>query len=290
VSPKEIVDALEARLGVTGQPCQLRDAIELELLQTGKLPQATAAELSDRVLHKVAAEIKARAAVKVDTGDWAVLDVRGKPDTSVHGASYVFGDDSAAVQSLKKTRALSEDLRKAIIALDFSDFEKFGAKVLGEIGTKISKYTRHAGDQGIDFYGEVTMGHAVGADPATQRLLHETRLVIVGQAKHYPNRVIGPAIVRELVGALALSQTATFSSDIDLLDGVELKPFTPVLAMLFTTGDFTKGARVLAKRAGLVTFSGTQLSVFLADRAVGMVDVGGQLIFNLAEFTGWLHK
>ncbi len=100
--------------------------------------------------------------------------------------------------------------------------------------------------------------------------MHETQVILVGQAKHYPNSPIGPATIRELVGALSLSRTNTYTRDnFDLLDGVELRPFSPVLALIFSTGEFTRGARHLATRAGLIAFSGWQLAVFLADKGVG---------------------
>jgi restriction endonuclease Mrr len=121
--------------------------------------------------------------------------------------------------------------------------------------------------------------------------MHETRVVLVGQAKHYPDpkNAIGPATVRELVGALSLSRTATYSQDdVDLLDDVELRPFTPVLALLFTTGQFTKGARHLAARAGLIAFSGWQLAVFLADKGVGLVEDHGKMLFDAPTFAKWL--
>lgn len=132
-------------------------------------------------------------------------------------------------------------------------------------------------------------GGRSGVDPAILRLMHDTRVAIVGQAKHYPDRAIGPSTVRELVGALSLARTRTFSQEgIDLLNDVQLRPFSPVLAMLFSTGSFTKGARMLALRAGLIVFSGWQLSVFLADRGVGVIEVGGAMQFDITKFREWL--
>lgn len=119
--------------------------------------------------------------------------------------------------------------------------------------------------------------------------MHETRVILVGQAKHYPKTTIGPATVRELVGALSLARTYTYSKDnLDLLNDVRLRPFSPVLALLFSTGDFTKGARNLANRAGLIAFSGRQLAVFLADRGVGLKKDQSGHKFDAATFSDWL--
>lgn len=201
----------------------------------------------------------------------------------------MFADDSPEIRASKVGRTFAELIFESIKTLTFAQFELFGRSVLQELGCHISKVTPHGGDQGIDFYGELTVGNLLKADPAILKLMHDTRVIVVGQAKHYPNRAIGPATVRELVGALSLARTGTFSkSELDLLDGVHLQPFSPLLAMLFTTGDFTRGARLLAAQAGLIVFSGWQLSVFLADKGVGLIKHHDHIDFDRSKFEEWL--
>jgi len=285
MTPKAVVNAISTRLGVTGAPCQLRDAIERELLESG-VGAATAAESVDQLLHKVVAEINRRRDEREANGEIATLHLRGE---MVHGSSHVFGDDPDHIRQSKLNRISVDEIQKHIRELTFSQFETFGRCVLRELGCTTAKVTRHAGDQGIDFYGELSVGSIVGADPSILKLMHETRVILVGQAKHYPHSSIGPSIVRELVGALSLARTYTYSQDnLDLLNDVHLRPFSPVLAILFSTGDFTKGARHLAKRAGLIVFSGWQLAVFLADRGVGLVSDHGSMRFDAKTFDAWL--
>ena len=112
---------------------------------------------------------------------------------------------------------------------------------------------------------------------------------MVGQAKHYPNRSIGPNVVRELVGALSLARTKTFSAvGLNLFEDVQMKPFSPLLAMLFTTGEISAGAIQVASEAGIIARNGFQLAVFLADRGVGIHDVNGVLKFSDDFFRAWL--
>lgn len=288
LTPKAIVDALERRISVIGSPSQLRDAIEQQMLING-YSAASAAELCDRNTKKVAAEIRRRLEERHDRGEIATLHLRGIDDEIVHGSSFIFSDDTAAIKIIKLNRACAQRIYEYIRKLTFSQFEVFGRSVLRELGCRTAKITPHAGDQGIDFYGDLSIGGIIGADPAILKLMHETIVVIVGQAKHYPNVPIGPSVVRELVGSLSLSKTYTYSRDsIDLLDGVELRPFSPLMALLFTTGDFTKGARTLAKRAGLIAFSGLQLSVFLADKGIGLESDGDDVVFKEDLFKLWL--
>lgn len=285
MTPKAVVNELERIIGLVGEPRQLRDAIELVLLASGKYSEAQAAEESDKLNLKVAREVRLRREASEKAGDLAVLHLRGTD--IVHGSSFVLNDDKDSIKESKVRRTKSAELLGAIRKLTFNQFERFGSKVLGELGAKTTEYTKHAGDQGIDFYGEITVGTILSADPAILRLMHDTRVIVVGQAKHYPDRTIGPNLVRELVGALSLAKTATFSKDgLDLLDKVQLRPFSPLLAMLFTTGEISRGARNVAQKAGLIAFSGSQLAVFLADRGVGLDDNNQE--FDSSKFLAWL--
>lgn len=290
MTPKSIVDSIEAALGLTGSPRETRDAIERVLLNVG-LDVAAAAEQSDRHRRAVLREIERRQDYSMSTGEISVLSLRERTEI-VHGSCFVFTDDTDGVRQAKLNRVSANDIYKHIRGLSFSQFERFGRSVLQELGCA-AKVTPHANDQGIDFFGKLTVGGLLNADPAILKLMHETQVILVGQAKHYPNRTIGPAVIRELVGAMALSRTRTFSSeDIELFDEVELRPFSPVLALLFSTGEFTKGARQLAKRAGLIAFSGWQLAVFLADKGVGLVAADSQPrpAFDAEAFNVWLDE
>ncbi|MGN8152491.1 restriction endonuclease [Agrobacterium sp. 22094] len=289
MTPKAIVAAMEARFGLLGSPMQLRDAIERELLDSG-ISAAAAAETVYTVRRKVVAEIKSRRDSRDELGEISILHLRGLDDEIVFGSSFIFGDDPDDIRESKFNRVFADEIYRAIKALTFAQFERFGRNILREMGASNATVTPHAGDQGIDFYGDISVGAIAGANPAILKLMHETRVILVGQAKHYPATTIGPATVRELVGALSLSRTYTFSKDnLDLLNNVKLRPFSPVLALLFSTGSFTKGARHLAERAGLIAFSGWQLAIFLADRGVGIVAKKDTKVFDTDVFNAWLE-
>ena len=289
MTPKRITDALEVVLGHSGSVRQLRDAIEDVLLGHFGQPVTTSAELAVRLIPKVVAEIEARAVAAEESGTITVISLRNAR-TVVHGSLLVFPDDDSSTISAKTSRLQSQEICSAIQSLSFDEFERFGKAVLRELGCPLPMVTKHSGDQGIDFYGDTSIGQLLGEPKDTKRLLHSARMVIVGQAKHYPNRSIGPREVRELVGALSLARTSTFSKQgLDLLDEVDLRPNTPTLAVLFSTGEFTAGARHLATEAGLVLYSGSQLAVFLADCQVGINGSGADSKFDAAVFRAWMN-
>ncbi len=120
--------------------------------------------------------------------------------------------------------------------------------------------------------------------PAICQLAHNIQLLFAGQAKHYPDNPIGPATVREMIGAISLARYRVYSSEPDFFEAFKLLPYNPLIALLFTTGRFTSGAMEIAASAGVIARSGEQLAVFLADRNVGMVANEGVTTFVPERF------
>lgn len=286
----QIVDLLEGAIGIEGEPRPLLEAIA-NCLQTGEgLLEIQALERAERNVGSIAKEIQRRVQTAEEQGKAALLSVVGSTASMVAGFCYVLQTDTPSIAEAKRQRGQVGALAAAIRALTFAEFERFGARVLKEIGASFSQITPHSGDQGIDFYGELSLGQYQSVPLPFVRLTHDVVLTFIGQAKHYPNRSLGPDVVRELVGAASLARTKTFSSDeADLFPGLHLKPFSPVVIFLFTTGSITRGAYHLAESAGVIARSGDQLSTFLADKGVGMLPSSGGMVFNYDEFRKWLE-
>ena len=156
------------------------------------------------------------------------------------------------------------------------------------MGAKTVRVTPHSDDQGIDFYGLLSLGENSDLPAPFGKLAHDVTLRFAGQAKHYPNTAIGPDFIRELIGSISLARHKVFTTDYDLFDDLQLLPFNPLVSMFFTTGRFTTGALELAEKAGIIARSGEQLAVFLADKGVGMEEVDGSLMFRSKRFFDWL--
>jgi hypothetical protein len=290
LTAKQIVERLEMSVGINGAPRRLKAAIELELTKSFQVSALKAAELAEKHLAAVARAIAERDVSSTDTGTIYPLVVVGVFSDVVAGSCYALREDSTFVGQLKSQRAQADALLRAMQQLTFSQFEMFGAKVLLELGVSHAKVTPHSNDQGIDFFGELSLGQAQQRPPEFFRLAHDVKIVFAGQAKHYPNSAIGPDVVRELVGAIGLARTKTFSTaNLDLFEGVSIKPFSPLLALLLTTGGLTSGAIQLARDAGIIARSGQQLAVFLAEKGVGMTPTDVGHVFSPELFTVWLN-
>ena len=77
---------------------------------------------------------------------------------TVAGSCFPLPSDPPEIVRLKNHRILAGEILIAIRNLDFNQFEVFGAKVLAELGAKNPQVTRQSNDQGIDFYGELSLG------------------------------------------------------------------------------------------------------------------------------------
>lgn len=290
ITPKRILDRLEVALGPTAVPARLVTVIEVELVSHFGLETIRAAERAEAVRDAVVKLIGSRNVDADQKGISAILAVVGSTADYVVGVCHVMPGDDPLVAAAKAGRLHHAALLAKIRKLTFSEFEAFGKRVLGELGATNARVTPHGGDQGIDFFGEFSLGQLHLLPEPFLKLAHDVRLLFAGQAKHYPNGTIGPNIVRELVGAVSLARTKTFSTDgIDIFQDLEIRPFSPVVAMLFTTGDISTGAYRLAANAGIVAKNGDQLAAFLADRGVGMTKGLPPSQFDEALFDAWLQ-
>jgi Restriction endonuclease len=289
MTPKAILGRLEVIIGVNGAPHRLRAAIEEQLCDHFGLSPLSAAERAEELEKSVATLIEMKRREAERAGILAMLVLSSASARSVMGSCWVEPSDRPDIAAAKVQRFHVDALLQAIRALTFTEFEIFGTTVLKTLGAQSVQVTPHADDQGIDFYGLLSLGSLGGLPSSFMQLAHDVELRFAGQAKHYPNAAIGPSVLRELVGAIALARYKVYSNDHDLFEDLQLRAFNPLLAMIFTTGRFTNGARQLAERAGILARSGEQLAVFLADRGVGMkVDTSGSICFSRDRFRTWV--
>jgi hypothetical protein len=291
VTPKSVVERLEASIGRAGAPRRLRSAIVGVLTDHFGVPEISASERAESLEPTVARIISSRAAECERAGTTARIAIIGASSDIVAGFCYVLEGDPVVVSKVKRQRVYAEEVLSAIRDMSFQQFETFGARVLDEMGAAFSKVTPQKGDQGIDFYGRFSLGQLHDLPLPYIKLAHDVEILFAGQAKHYPHRAVGPETVRELVGAVSLARTRSFSRpDLDPFDGLNLRPFSPVVTMLFTTGPVSSGALALGQSAGVIVRSGDQLAAFLADKGVGMVMTDSQLQFQKDSFEDWLRS
>ena len=284
---KDVVAKLEVAIGLAGPPVRLRVVIEHILQESFGFPEIQAVERAEQL----ESPIRDLIAEEEQINPFPRLALVASAEHLVKGYCYINPSDNSDVAGAKRSRLNIDPLLQEIRSLTFQEFEKFGACVLKELGAKPVKVTSHSEDQGIDFYGVLSLGQSSSLPAPFGQLAHDVKLLFAGQAKHYPTRPIGPELMRELIGSISLARYKVFTVSDDLFEeGIKLLPFNPLVAMFFTTGRFTRGALDLAKQSGVIAKSGEELAVFLADRNIGMNEDNGEIIFDKNKFYEWLSS
>lgn len=286
----DLLARLENVVGIVGQPRRLRELIEYELREYFNLPPIKAAEQAEQLEIPIRKMLIQNELVHTTNGTFPILTLSSLSDRIIMGSCHVQPTDDERIVKIKESRQHIDRLLSRIRLLSFVEFEQFGAAILKELGARTIRVTPRANDQGIDFYGVMSLGDLIGEPSGICQLAHDLNIRFAGQAKHYPSNPIGPAALRELVGAVSLARYKNFTRDTDIFEDLDLRSFTPLIAMFFTTGTFTNGARDLANQTGIIARSGDQLAVFLADRRIGFKEIDGKIQFDDQEFSKWMEN
>lgn len=289
MTPSELLARVEEAIGLQGPPRALREVLEQEMRGHFQQLPIRAAEQAERQEERVRQRITEKQREMENAGTIPVVIIHYANARRVVGSCWVDPIDTQAIAAAKQGRVHVQQILAALRALTADLFERFGSRILRELGAEQVQVTRRSGDNGVDFYGFLSLGGIMQHPPAICQLAHNIRLLFAGQAKHYPNNAIGPATVREMIGAISLARFQVYSSEPDFFEAFKLLPYNPLLALLFTTGRFTKGAMEIAESAGVIARSGEQLATFLADRNVGMETNEGVTTFVPVRFLEWLN-
>lgn len=288
MNPIELLARVEVAIGFQGPPRALREVLEQEMRGHFQLLPIRAAEQAERMEERVRQRITDKQREMENAGTIPVVVILYSNQRRVVGSCWVSPTDTEAIAAAKRGRVHAQQILAALRTLTADQFEHFGSRILRELGAERVRVTRRSGDNGIDFYGFLSLGGIMQHPPAICQLAHNIQLLFAGQAKHYPDIPIGPATVREMIGAISLARFKVYSSEPDYFEAFRLLPYNPLIALLFTTGRFTRGAIEIAEATGVIARSGEQLATFLADRNVGMVVNDGVTAFAPAKFMEWL--
>jgi restriction endonuclease Mrr len=289
MTPSELLARVEAAVGIQGPPRALREVLEQEMRVHFQLPPIRAAEQAEKMEERVRQRIAEKQKEMEAAGTIPVVLMHYINRRRVVGSCWVSPTDTEAIAAAKQGRMHVQQILAALRTLTPDQFELFGSRILRELGAERVQVTRRSGDNGVDFYGFLSLGGIMQHPPAICQLAHNIQLLFAGQAKHYPDNPIGPATVREMIGAISLARFKVYSSEPDFFEEFKLLPYNPLIALLFTTGRFTRGAIEIAESAGVIARSGEQLATFLADRNVGMLVNNGVATFAPEQFAEWLN-
>jgi Restriction endonuclease len=204
----------------------------------------------------------------------------------IQGACFVEPRDGDDIRDSKVRRLRSGAYYQAIRNLNSGDFEHLCGKLIGLLGVQAPKVTKRTSDQGIDFYGKLSLESILSPQDLSPTIQRQLVIWLVGQAKRYTEGQSGTPEIRDLVGAIALGRAGVFASSTDPYPDLAIRVADPVFAIFITTGSLSSAAWRLLQRSGVIGMDGEMVAAFLADRGAGL----SASTFNENEFLMWLKS
>ncbi len=205
----------------------------------------------------------------------------------IQGACFIEPRDTPEIRDQKGKRIRWRDYYEHLRSLSPENFEILSVRLLSLLGVPNPYTTPYRGDQGIDFFGKMSIGDLTGHGPLFP--IFESKVVVwmVGQAKHYLHSKVATPDIRALVGSATLGRTRTFSRT-GVLPELKIRSCDPVVMLFFTTGQLSTEGWSLCRDAGIAAMDGEMVATFLADKEVGMAIIEGQRRFDPVSFASWL--
>jgi hypothetical protein len=209
-------------------------------------------------------------------------------DYKIQGGCFVEPCDTPEVKDQKRRRLRWRDYYDFLRNLTPDHFELVCSRILGLIGVPKPVLTPYRKDQGIDFFGRMSIADLTGHGALFPVFERDLILWLVGQAKHYPDSRISTPDIRALAGSAFLSRVRAFPKDGEL-PHLNVRACDPMVMLFFTTGQISSDGWALCRRAGIAAMDGERVAAFLADKQVGLEGEGELQKFSLEAFAVWLE-
>jgi hypothetical protein len=244
-----------------------------------------AAEFAEQHLEPIANFLRSEMESADRAGNVCRVTFNSSAEDLIQGSCFIEPIDAPEVQAAKGRRMNFEAFHGFLSALDWRGFEACCKGMLELMGCTDPVLTASGNDQGIDFYGQLSLAGrlaSAGVLPGVDRRLN---VWMVGQAKHYQRSRVATPDLRNLVGAVDLARARAFSDGGKAITSLDIRACDPVFYLFFTTGDISRDGRRLLEASGMIGMDGAHVAAFLADNNVG-VDLAGD--FKVAIAQAWI--
>lgn len=209
----------------------------------------------------------------------------------IQGACFIERKDDPAIREQKIQRLRWNDYYQVLRDLEPRQFETFCARIIKVLGAKDVILTPSTRDEGIDFFGRLSLADMIGHRPIFRTFQSYLEVWLVGQAKHYRAVRVATPDLRELVGSVTLARHHTFSAvETAKYSELSVRACDPIFMLFFTTGEISGDGWRLINRSGIAAMDGESLALFLADNDIGLIDSPQGKIFYKQTFFEWLES
>lgn len=243
----------------------------------------SAEELAEKWVQRFQFFLKKKALEESERSLISCFEFNTANEEYIQGSCFVEPSSSEEEREGKRRRANCVHVKDALSKISDQQFEVLCARVLRLMHVEDPIHTRYSMDHGIDFFGRMPIGEIIKPSAISSGAESQMKVWLVGQAKNYKSSQVSTKDVRELIGAVSLARSKTYVGQTNPFSNLNIRLCDPIFYLFFTTGSFSRDAFALFKKTGIVAMDGNQLSVFLADNNVGVVD--GR--FDEAAFNAW---
>ena len=273
--PQKIYDWILERVTVISPAKLVRSLIGEGLLHLApSVSPSDAPEIIDSSLS-IIFDMLVREQVRAAAAGVQIFEVVGPDDDPVlKGFGLSLPRDTPETGRRRQRAILAGPVRQALLNLSASEFEALWKLLVENLGGRAFSLEGRSGDGGIDFTAEFSVYRLKGSlSHAAPEWLEKTELrshiSVIGQAKHTPNETLRPAILRELVGTMAL-----------YVPNVDKGERKGSVGMLVTTGRFSVNADAQSRRAGIILLDGEWIVSAIVNFGLGIIENDGRDEFS----------
>ncbi|BCW83955.1 hypothetical protein NicSoilE8_16280 [Arthrobacter sp. NicSoilE8] len=281
----KVVQYIAVSWPLDGKPRPLEEVLYEVAVREFQIPDTAAAEFAEAHLAPSLSELVELLTYAEDRALPCRFSFNDRSPDHIQGSSFVQVDDDAAIQRAKERRLNYDSYEAFLKNLRWEDFEACCRGILERLGCSDPKLTALGNDQGIDFFGRLSLRKRLGNESILPSLDSMLDVWMVGQAKHYQKTQVSTPDLRELVGSVELARAKAFADGGVALHGLDLRVCDPIFYLFFTTGTISRDGYKLLDASGMVSMNGAQVAAFLADNDIGVVDG----VFDPAAALHWLR-
>lgn len=289
--PALIADTIWEELPLDSRPLKLARVIEQII--SDRFPDLDPFEKTPQWESAIRSRLLSYIRTTEERGTQPQIAFNSSSSYMIQGACFIEGADSREIVEQKKRRLRWKEYYETLQTLSPREFELLCREILNLVGARDVRLTKDTRDEGIDFYGKLSVADLIGPSSVFRFRPFESLLEIwlVGQAKHYRAVKVATPDLRELVGSVRLASVRAFADlDSDKYPDLRIRVADPVFMLFFTTGRISIDGWQLVNRSGIVAMDGEMLAAFLADHDVAIIDEQGARQFSKDAFWEWLRE
>lgn len=284
--PSQLVRLIASRMDISAPPISVAECVARICIDLAwHANDADAFEAAERWAPQVLVLLRRELDELSRFGRFAPYAFNSSSSELIQGSAFIEPCDSHDVKAAKTKRTHFASYLNSLRELTPRQFEALCAGVLNRLGVTEPVLTPYSGDEGLDFYGHLSLERRLLPEVVFPGLQTQLGIWMVGQAKHYSTGNVSTPDVRDLVGAVTLAKAHAFGSLREKYRDLAIRVCDPVFYLFFTTSNLSSDAWTLLRSSGVVGMDGHMLSAYLADQGIGL----SEGTFDKAVFMNWLE-